>query len=249
MLQLGKITCIIAVVSLFAFSNIAIADERVELVYAPGPAANPLKGLVPYSNDTNMHFPHSMEFGYVGLADLMLGYDEFDWQPMERLLNPIAGRSHQAVFRVYLEYPNKTNGIPIFLLKDGLKVHRYLNTNTQPFPPANVETPDYEDKNLRRALVNFIAALGKKYDGDPRIGFVTAGLLGTWGEWHTYPRGELFASKTVQAEVMDVYAAAFQVTPVLRFSIPSKATDSSLHLRFKTEALRRFITIGRGLTA
>jgi len=192
-----------------------VADERIKLEYAPSAVANPLKGLVPYASDTNVHFPHSMEFNYVGFADLVKGYDEFDWQPMEDLLNEIAGRGHQAVFRIYLEYPAKTNIIPKFLIDDGLKVHKYLNTNTQPFPPATVETPDYEDKNLRRALKNFIAVFGKKYDGDPRIGFITAGLLGTWGEWHTYPKEELFASKTVQAEVMDAYEAAFKITPVL----------------------------------
>ena len=193
----------------------AAADERIAMEYAPGPIANPLKGLVPYASDTNVHFPHSMEFNYVGLAELMQGYEDFDWQPLEDLLNEIAGRGHQAVFRIYLEYPAKTNVIPKFLLEDGLKVHKYLNTNTQPFPPAKVETPDYEDKNLRRALMNFIAAFGRKYDGDPRIGFITAGLLGTWGEWHTYPKEELFASKTVQAEVMDAYARAFKETAVL----------------------------------
>lgn len=191
------------------------ADERVTLEYAPAPVANPLKGLVPYASDTNVHFPHSMEFNYVGLAELVKGYDEFDWHPLEKLLNEIAGRGHQAVFRIYLEYPGKTDLIPKFLIDDGLKVHKYLNTNTQPFPPAKVETPDYEDKNLRRAFKNFIAAFGKKYDGDARIGFITAGLLGTWGEWHTYPKSELFASKTVQAEVMDAYSAAFKVTHVL----------------------------------
>ena len=193
----------------------AVADDRVTLEYAPGQVANPLKGLVPYAGDENGNFPHSMEFNYVGFAELMKGYDEFDWQPMEDLLNEISGRGHQAVFRIFLEYPGKTNVIPKFLIDDGLKVHKYLNTNTQPEPPAEIETPDYEDPNLRRALRNFIAAFGKKYDGDARIGFITAGLLGTWGEWHTYPKEELFASKAVQAEVMDAYEAAFKMTPVL----------------------------------
>lgn len=193
----------------------ASAQERVLLEYAPSPVANPLKGLVPYAGDENTRFPHTMEFDYVGFTDLVKGYDTFDWIPMERLLNDIAGRGHQAVFRIYLEYPGKKNLVPKFLIDDGLKVHKYLNTNTQPLPPAQVETPDYEDPNLRKALRNFIAAFGKKYDGDPRIGFITAGLLGTWGEWHTYPKSELFASKTVQAEVMDAYAAAFKVTPIL----------------------------------
>ncbi|MEO8268378.1 MAG: DUF4832 domain-containing protein [Aureliella sp.] len=206
---------LIALLMTMSLSLNVFADERVELQYAPSSVANPLKGLVPYASDTNVHFPHSMEFNYVGFADLVKGYDEFDWRKLEDLLDEISGRGHQAVIRIYLEYPAKTNVIPKFLLDDGLKVHKYLNTNTQPLPPAQIETPDYEDEHLRRALKNFIAAFGKKYDGDARIGFITAGLLGTWGEWHTYPRSELFASKTVQAEVMDSYTAAFKITPVL----------------------------------
>jgi Domain of unknown function (DUF4832) len=191
------------------------AEDRIELEYAPSPVANPLKGLVPYASSTNVHFQHSMEFNYVGFGDLVKGYNQFDWQPLEKMLNDISGRGHHAIFRIYVEYPGKTNIIPQFLIDDGLKVHKYLNTNTLPFPAQNIETPDYEDKNLRRALKNFIAAFGKKYDGDPRIGFITAGLLGTWGEWHTHPRTELFASKEVQSEVMDAYADAFKTTRVL----------------------------------
>ncbi len=185
------------------------------LQYAPAPVDNPLKGLVPYAGDVRDRFPHSLEFNYLPLSDLVTDYDRYDWGPLERLLNDIAGRGHQAVFRIFLEYPGKKNVIPAFLLREGLTVHKWLNTNTQPFPPTEVETPDYENPRLRRVLENFHAALGKKYDGDPRIGFLTAGLLGTWGEWHTYPKDELFASKTVQAEVMDAYEAAFKVTPIL----------------------------------
>jgi Domain of unknown function (DUF4832) len=207
--------CIFVAVICYGLTGEVAADERVELKYAPAAVANPLKGLVPYASEHNAHFPHSMEFNYLGFAKLVKGYDQFDWQPLEDLLNPIASRGHQAVFRIFLEYPGKTNVIPKFLIDDGLKVHKYLNTNTQPFPPANIETPDYENPNLRKVLKNFIAALGKKYDGDPRIGFITAGLLGTWGEWHTHPRVELFASKAVQMEVMDAYEAAFKVTPIL----------------------------------
>ncbi len=196
-------------------NNSALGQDRKSLQYQPAPIDNPLKGLVPYQGDVRSRFPHSLEFNYVAYSSLVKGYDEFDWSPLERMLDDIASRGHQAVFRIYLEYPNKTKILPEFLIRDGLKVHKYLNTNTQPLPPSQVETPDYEDPNLRRSLQNFIAALGKKYDGDPRIGFITAGLLGTWGEWHTYPKNELFASKEVQDEVMTAYEAAFQTTPVL----------------------------------
>jgi hypothetical protein len=190
-------------------------DSWRPLAYAPAPVDNPLKGLVPYQADVRTFFPHSLEFNYLPYSALVKGYDTFDWAPLERMLDDMAGRGHQAIFRIFLEYPGKTDAIPAFLVKDGLKVTKWLYTETQPLPPAPIETPDYEDKNLRRSLKNFLAALGKKYDGDPRIGFITAGLLGTWGEWHCYPKDELFASKTVQREVMDAYEAAFKTTPVL----------------------------------
>jgi hypothetical protein len=189
--------------------------RRGMLAYAPAPVDNPLKGLVPYAGDVRDRFPHTLEFDYLPLSALVLDYESYDWRPLDRLLDRIASRGHQAVFRVYLEYPGRKGVIPPFLVRGGLKVHRYLNTNTQPEPPAPVETPDYEDPNLRRVLRQYIAALGRRYDGDPRIGFITAGLLGTWGEWHTYPREELFASKTVQAEVLTAYEAAFRKTPIL----------------------------------
>jgi hypothetical protein len=184
---------------------------RITLEYAPAPVDNPLKGLVPYAGE-GRRFPHSLEFDYVGLGEVMTGYDSFDWAPLERRLDEIAGRGHQAVFRVFLEYPGRLGIIPEFLLKDGLTVHRYVVADTN---GKEVETPDYADMRLRRALKTFIAAMGARYDGDPRLGFLTAGLLGHWGEWHTYPRSELFASIEVQREVLDAFEAAFKSTPVL----------------------------------
>lgn len=191
------------------------APQATHLAPAPTPADNPLKGLVPYAHADHERFPHSMEFFYLPLSDLMTGADTFDWRPLEKRLDDIAGRGHQAVFRVWLEYPGHADGIPRFLEEAGVKVTEWNNTNTEPFPHQQVRTPDYGDPRLRAALASFIAALGGKYDGDPRIGFITAGLLGTWGEWHTYPRMELMADKTVQAEVMDAYERAFRKTPVL----------------------------------
>lgn len=192
------------------------AAEAVILrpAYAPGPADNPLKGFVPYAGQ-GREFPHSLEFNYLSLASVMTGPTNFNWAPLERLLDGIAARGCQSVFRIYMEYPRKQSGVPEYLIQSGVTLRAWTNTNTQPFPPALDHTPDYEDPRLRAALTNFIAALGARYDGDPRIGFITAGLLGTWGEWHCHPHTDWFASKTVQAEVMDAYEAAFKKTPVL----------------------------------
>lgn len=199
--------------ALVILAGLAPQDSgRRVLEGAPAPLDNPLKGLVPYAGDSHDRFPHSLEFSYLPLSALVVGPSRYDWTPMEKLLNDIAGRGHQAIFRVFLEYPGQKGGIPEWLLKNGLKVHRWKDPGTS---SAELETPDYEDKALRAMLQAFIAALGKRYDGDPRIGFITAGLLGMWGEWHDHPKWELFASKTVQTEILDAYEAAFRVTPVL----------------------------------
>jgi hypothetical protein len=203
------IVCALLGLSLTSPPPIA-AGARLE--YAPAPVDNPLKGLVPYAGKGGTNFPHSLEFNYLPLSGLMSGLDRFTWQPLDRLLDDIAGRGHQAIFRVYLEYPGKPGAVPPFLSEAGVKVTEWIPTDSD---RGRRFTPDYTDPRLVSALTHFIAALGARYDGDPRIGFLTAGLLGSWGEWHTHPRPDLWAPKATQIAVLEAYARAFHRTPVL----------------------------------
>ena len=190
--------------------------QKFALEYRTAPVDNPLKGLVPYAAPQPNRFPHSLEFSYVRFSDLVIGPDRYDWQPLEKLLEEVSSRGNQTIFRVYLEYPDKKSGIPKFLIEGGLNVHRWQNVDmAADGQKGSVETPDYEDQTLRKTLQQFIAALGKKYDGDARIGFITAGLLGIWGEWHNYPKDDLWASKQTQVEVLESYESAFSKTPIL----------------------------------
>lgn len=210
----------IATIVLFHWAGVCVDTERLysqvrQLERGGSPIGNPLQGLVPYSDPTPNRFPHSLEFDYIGLANLVVGEGEYDWQPVEKKLAGIAGRGNQAVLRIYMEYPGQQDGIPKYLSDRGLKIHEYMNENTAPFPPQKIWTPDYEDPDLRRMLRDFIAAFGQRYDGDPRLAYLTAGLLGTWGEWHTFPKTDLWASQQTQGEVLDAYEKHFRVTPVL----------------------------------
>lgn len=197
--------------------------EAREYQYAPAPVDNPLKGFVPYVESArNADFPCAMEFRYFALDELMKGWGRYDWTPLEATLEEVRGRGRQLCFRVYSEYPGKGNRVPGFLEDEGVKVVRWEGDNTY---EATNYTPDYESPIFRKAMKEFIAALGEKYDGDERVGFVTIGLLGSWGEWHNYPRNDLWASKTVQSEVMDVYEEAFQKTKAL-LRYPAGKNDS-----------------------
>ena len=179
------------------------------LSYASAPPDNPLKGFMPYSGSYTT-FPYSMEWSYLPLSSLMTGPTNFDWSSLDSLLGTDAGRNHQTVFRVYLDYPTLPTGIPQYLLDDGLMTYSYTN-----YGNTLSVSPDYENPLLDQAMTNFIAALGARYDGDPRIGFIELGLLGFWGEWHTFPVTNLFASVQVQNEVIVAYTNAFHRTKLL----------------------------------
>lgn len=184
-------------------------DTWTPLAYdtSKAPADNPLKGFAVYPGEYD--FPTSLEYDYVGLDVLMNGPNSFTFDTgLEPLLNEIAARGHQAIIRVFLDYPDFRSAIPQFLIDGGLDTTNYLNH-------GGGTSPDYDDPNLVAALENFIAAFGERYDGDPRIGFVQVGLLGFWGEWHTYPREELFASLDTQNKLLAAYDAAFDTTKVL----------------------------------
>ena len=210
---------------MLAVAGDAAADEPKgddPLAYRPV-VGNPLQGLAPYIGEwaewtkhpDKQVFPHTLEFTYIGLAELAPAEGRFDFAPLDAMIDQIAGRGHQAVFRVFLEYPGRENGIPKWLEESGVAVTRWKNPEAGEHETGTIATPDYEDPRTRKLLAEFIAAMGERYDGDPRVGYITAGLLGTWGEWHSYPRDELFASETVQAEVLDAYERAFSKTPIL----------------------------------
>jgi len=178
------------------------------LAFAPSPLDNPLKGFIPFymTSDYPKRLPYSMEWNYFALSDLMKDLDSFDWAPVEKVLDDIAARGNQTALRVYMEYPGRPSAIPEFLRKSGVALRKVAQWNS--------ESPDYDDPRTIRALTSFIKAFGAKYDGDARIGFVTMGLVGLWGEWHLWPSDELFPKDASVAQYIDAFDAAFNKTQI-----------------------------------
>jgi hypothetical protein len=230
------------------------ANDWQLLEYAPAPADNPLKGFLPFydaygsaDNGIANDFPHSMEYFYVPLRNVMNGMESFTFERgIEPQLQSITSRGHQAVMRVYLDYPSRASGIPQFLLDAGLEVHQYTFFGNSLRSTSSV-SPNYDDPNLVQALENFIAAFGAAYDSDPRIGFVQIGLIGFWGEWHTWPmdgytqatsvyqalpdedEANWMPSQETQARILNAYDAAFNETRILlRYPmLPANGQSSS----------------------
>ncbi len=58
-------------------------------------------------------------------------------------------------------------------------------------------------------MERLIEAMGKRYNAHPRVAFIQLGLLGFWGEWHTYQHEKWFASDATQQRILAAYRRAF----------------------------------------
>ena len=206
---LGAGLCLLSLFPLSAFGQSLRAPRQGALQHGPAPADNPLKGFVPYCGNYQDVFPHSMEWAYFPLAQLMDGPQSFTFtETLEPVFAEVASRGHQVAMRVFIDYPTLPTGLPEFLQKSGVRLRPYEEH-------GGGRSPDYDHPLVVAALESFIRAFGKRYDGDPRLGFITIGLLGFWGEWHTYPHQDWFPSLATQNRVLHAYTTAFRKTKLL----------------------------------
>ena len=207
----------------------------------PSFEGNPLKGFIPYdelTTDTLTDFPHSMEWFYLPVNAVQSSLTDYDWTALEERLDAIASRGNQAVFRFYYDYPDLPTGVPQFVIDAGLVLNPYDE-------PDNLGggglCPDYSNTFFLESMKAFIQAFGEKYDGDPRIGAITLGLLGFWGEWHTWPYDEDTSDgkpnwnipTSVFGEVLKAYDDAFDTTQLCmrepKWDVDQTSADVGFH--------------------
>lgn len=167
-----------------------------------GPLDNPLKGWCPYTDAGPIHQPYSMVFQYVSWRDLEPLEGDYRFERWEQSWDVPAARDKHILFRVYIDYPSKKSGLPDWLRAAGVRETPYDNY-------GGGLSPDYNDPRMVAGMERLIAALGRRYNTHPRIAFIQLGLLGFWGEWHTYPRTKLYASAETERRVIDAYRKAF----------------------------------------
>jgi hypothetical protein len=179
-----------------------MAEIRVRFDPAPGPLDNPLKGWCVYT-DGPIYQPYSMVFRYVSWRELEPREGEYRFAEWEQKTWEVPqARGKHIVLRVYVDYPAMASGLPDWIREKGVAETPYTDH-------GGGKSPDYNHPAMATGLERLIAALGQRYDTHPRIAFLQLGLLGFWGEWHTWPRENLFASEAIRKRVVDAYRHAF----------------------------------------
>jgi hypothetical protein len=142
-------------------------------------------------------------FFTTGLDEVMTDPNQFNWAVTDKTLQDAIGRQKHVIWRFFVHYPGQSLRIPQYLLDGGLSL----------YDTTSGKSPSYDDPMLLTAFQQFISALGKRYDGAKGLGFIQMGLLGFWGEWHTYPDTGLL-SEASKNKVVQWFADAFSITPL-----------------------------------
>ena len=172
----------------------------------------PMTGIVLWTTNAAVRTaPIQLEYSYLTYAQVVQGRDEYDWGAVEKLLDEVAGRKHQAVLRFHDTYVGKPTGVPAYIraLPDYEEITAVSEKKRTGFP-------DWSHPELQRCVLDFFGRFAERYDRDPRLAFLEAGF-GLWSEYHIYDGpmklGKTFPSLAYQREFARVMADSFHQTP------------------------------------
>ncbi len=108
----------------------------------------------------------------------------FNWAIVDTPAQRWIARGKQVAFRFttsenWLEYAT-----PKWVFDAGAKGVRYTWTEGEKEDGKCVD-PEFDDPIYLEKLENFLAAAGKRYNGNPHVAFIDVGTYGMWGEGHS----------------------------------------------------------------
>ncbi|MEO1524200.1 MAG: DUF4832 domain-containing protein [Planctomycetota bacterium] len=183
----------------------------------------PMTGIVLWSDNDNASMLSdaiALEYRYCGYNEIVAADGTYDFGKIDRVLDEIAGRNHQAVLRFYFCYVGKQTTVPEFIRKRN-DYRETVGTSEK----KKTSFCDWSNRALQEFTLDFYTKFAQRYDNDPRIAFLQTGF-GLWAEYHIYdgPKkmGQTFPSKAFQSEFLRHLDAQFDRLP---WSISIDAAD------------------------
>ncbi|OGV59821.1 MAG: hypothetical protein A2X45_14085 [Lentisphaerae bacterium GWF2_50_93] len=185
-------TFAIAGLSLLGISSAisaSAADELQILKFkaSSDPVVNPGKGWVVYGGSTKNHCKDALDVcssAYTRFCWSQLESEEgkFNWEPIDRELRDWDSAGKQFGFGVMCEsfHSGMKYSTPKWVFDLGAPSIAYDGEKVK----GQIALKKWDNPIFLEKLSNFLAAMGKRYDGDPRISFIDIRSYGQWGEGH-----------------------------------------------------------------
>ncbi len=201
-------------------------------------AIQPMTGLVMWPSHDKINTYKSsisLEFSYCLPCKVVKGKQngkiQYDWSYMEKKLDDISSRGHQAIIRFRYEYPNSTdvNGT-----KGATAVPQYIKDlpdyqetySKNPGGDGPTYYADWSNAELQWFTKQFYTDFAARYNDDPRIAFLEVGF-GHWSEYHIYGTalklGTNFPSKAYQKEFLQHVGSVVRIP----WAVSIDAADNS----------------------
>lgn len=188
----------------------AVDDDSVVTIRPTlnsGPDVNPLKGFKSgWWRETDDHA--SVGFQYIEWGQLEPKDDQFDWDYVESVLDRAGTKGRHFILQFVVDWdwfePVDKNYLgPKWLLN---KVGEQRGTADPKDPESRkMRVTNYNHPEFIAEAAEAIEALSKRFENDPRKFVLQAGLIGFWGEWHTFPREDWGPTDDTKRAILDCY--------------------------------------------
>lgn len=194
-----------------------------------GPDTNPLKGLKSgwwREDDSNA----SVGFQYIEWGRLEPVDDQFDWDYVEEVLDRPGTRGRHFILQFAVDWDDWGQSEPKgdshyrgpdWLLKEvGENRGRAFpdDKNSRISRATNYNHPAFIDE-----ATEAINALSEYFRDDPRAFVIQTGLVGYWGEWHTFPRTDWSPTDATKRSILDAYEDALGENGLTQIRYPDEA--------------------------
>lgn len=236
----GGTLALLAVWSMVGVVSVSAQEEAAISIPITGQitGVQPLTGIVLWTtNSAVATAPIQLEYCYFSYDQIVQRAGEYDWAPLERVLDQVAGRGHQLVLRWHDTYVGRPAGVPAYLQQAA--DYRGLTAPSENKPTG---FPDWSHAGYQQFVLDFFTRFAEKYDTDPRLAFVQVGF-GLWAEYHIYDGplqlGKTFPALEFQARFVKHLATRLEQTP---WMISVDAAGS--HTPFASQPELRKLTFG-----
>jgi len=178
--------------------------------YTDGPDKNPMKGW--NSGWWDDYELASVGFQYLKWKDFEPTDGNFDYDAVENVIERPGSVGRHIILRLYTDWfgnEQTSDAGPSWLYTD-YGVERLQATNGK-------YITNYNHPNYIAQAIEAIQALAIHYDNDPRIYTIQLGILGYWGEWHTYsfddPNFEIEQNTMIQ--ILNAYNIHFPTSKLM----------------------------------